>query len=69
MLTWTAPDGSQGLGNALEYEVAYKRDWESWEVRAGRAELTWPGLQQPFAWLRAYGKCHPNGQPFGSQAL
>ncbi|XP_065599099.1 LOW QUALITY PROTEIN: cytokine receptor common subunit beta-like [Cyrtonyx montezumae] len=34
LLTWTAPDGSQGLSNALEYEVAYKRDWESWEKAA-----------------------------------
>ncbi|NXX93564.1 IL3RB protein, partial [Centropus bengalensis] len=30
-LTWRAADGSQGLGNALEYEVTYKRNWESWE--------------------------------------
>ncbi|POI21156.1 hypothetical protein CIB84_015097 [Bambusicola thoracicus] len=36
LLTWTAPDGSQGLGNALEYEVAYKREWESWEKAASR---------------------------------
>ncbi|NXD81302.1 IL3RB protein, partial [Halcyon senegalensis] len=31
LLTWKAPDGSQGLGNALDYEVTYKRQWESWE--------------------------------------
>ncbi|XP_074932472.1 cytokine receptor common subunit beta-like [Phalacrocorax aristotelis] len=31
LLTWKAADGSQGLGNALEYEVTYKREWESWE--------------------------------------
>ncbi|NXU47372.1 IL3RB protein, partial [Turnix velox] len=31
LLTWQAPDGSQGLVNTLEYEVTYKRDWESWE--------------------------------------
>lgn len=43
LLTWTAPDGSQGLGSALEYEVAYKREWESWEVRAGTAGLPGPG--------------------------
>ncbi|OXB51833.1 hypothetical protein ASZ78_007937, partial [Callipepla squamata] len=36
LLTWTAPDGSQGLSNALEYEVTYKRDWESWEKAASR---------------------------------
>ncbi|XP_042693702.1 cytokine receptor common subunit beta-like isoform X2 [Centrocercus urophasianus] len=36
LLTWTAPDGSQGLSNVLEYEVAYKRDWESWEKAASR---------------------------------
>ncbi|XP_021239504.1 cytokine receptor common subunit beta-like isoform X2 [Numida meleagris] len=36
LLTWTAPDGSQGLSNALEYEVAYKREWESWEKAASR---------------------------------
>uniref|UniRef100_A0A8C3BGY6 Fibronectin type-III domain-containing protein n=1 Tax=Cairina moschata TaxID=8855 RepID=A0A8C3BGY6_CAIMO len=30
-LTWTAAEGSQGLGNALEYEVTFKREWESWE--------------------------------------
>ncbi|NXI42032.1 IL3RB protein, partial [Galbula dea] len=31
LLTWQAADGSQGLGNALDYEVTYKREWESWE--------------------------------------
>ncbi|NXU79868.1 IL3RB protein, partial [Oreotrochilus melanogaster] len=31
LLTWKTADGSQGLGNALEYEVTYKREWESWE--------------------------------------
>ncbi|NXI55851.1 IL3RB protein, partial [Chloroceryle aenea] len=31
LLTWKAPDGSQGLGNALDYEVTYKRQWEPWE--------------------------------------
>ncbi|KFP10207.1 Cytokine receptor common subunit beta, partial [Egretta garzetta] len=31
LLTWKAADGSQGLGNALDYEVTYKREWESWE--------------------------------------
>ncbi|NXP75609.1 IL3RB protein, partial [Ramphastos sulfuratus] len=31
LLTWEASDGSQGLGNALDYEVTYKREWESWE--------------------------------------
>ncbi|XP_059672756.1 cytokine receptor common subunit beta [Gavia stellata] len=34
LLTWKAADGSQGLGNALEYEVTYKREWESWEKAA-----------------------------------
>ncbi|XP_010125913.1 PREDICTED: cytokine receptor common subunit beta, partial [Chlamydotis macqueenii] len=34
LLTWKAPDGSQGLGDALEYEVTYKRKWESWEQAA-----------------------------------
>ncbi|KAM9245588.1 cytokine receptor common subunit beta-like [Leptosomus discolor] len=34
LLTWKAADGSQGLGNALEYEVTYKRVWESWEKAA-----------------------------------
>ncbi|NXW86488.1 IL3RB protein, partial [Alopecoenas beccarii] len=34
LLTWKAADGSQGLGSALEYEVTYKRDWESWEKAA-----------------------------------
>nr|XP_047904185.1 cytokine receptor common subunit beta-like [Anser cygnoides] len=36
LLTWTAAEGSQGLGNALEYEVTYKREWESWEKAASR---------------------------------
>ncbi|XP_069712663.1 cytokine receptor common subunit beta-like [Phaenicophaeus curvirostris] len=31
LLTWKAADGSQGLGSALEYEITYKRMWESWE--------------------------------------
>ncbi|NXA06733.1 IL3RB protein, partial [Sapayoa aenigma] len=31
LLTWKIADESQGLGNALEYEVTYKREWESWE--------------------------------------
>ncbi|XP_075012193.1 cytokine receptor common subunit beta-like isoform X3 [Calonectris borealis] len=34
LLTWKAADGSQGLGNALEYEVTYKREWEAWEKAA-----------------------------------
>ncbi|NWX47876.1 IL3RB protein, partial [Steatornis caripensis] len=34
LLTWKAADGSQGLGDALEYEVTYKRQWESWEKAA-----------------------------------
>ncbi|KFO84429.1 Cytokine receptor common subunit beta, partial [Buceros rhinoceros silvestris] len=34
LLTWQAADGSQRLGDALEYEVTYKRDWESWEKAA-----------------------------------
>ncbi|NXG60537.1 IL3RB protein, partial [Hemiprocne comata] len=34
LLTWKAPDGSQGLGNALDYEVTYKREWEPWEKAA-----------------------------------
>ncbi|XP_074025198.1 cytokine receptor common subunit beta-like [Numenius arquata] len=34
LLTWKAADGSQGLGSALEYEVTYKREWESWEKAA-----------------------------------
>ncbi|KFR01810.1 Cytokine receptor common subunit beta, partial [Opisthocomus hoazin] len=34
LLTWKAADGSQGLGSALEYEVTYKRVWESWEKAA-----------------------------------
>ncbi|NXS95528.1 IL3RB protein, partial [Jacana jacana] len=33
-LTWEAADGNQGLGSALEYEVTYKREWESWEKAA-----------------------------------
>ncbi|NXU14875.1 IL3RB protein, partial [Pardalotus punctatus] len=31
LLTWKTSDGTQGLGNALEFEVSYKREWESWE--------------------------------------
>ncbi|NXN16766.1 IL3RB protein, partial [Indicator maculatus] len=31
LLTWKTSDGSQGLGDALDYEVSYKREWESWE--------------------------------------
>ncbi|NXP23389.1 IL3RB protein, partial [Scytalopus superciliaris] len=31
LLTWKIADGNLGLGNALEYEVIYKREWESWE--------------------------------------
>lgn len=42
LLTWRTADGNQGLGNALEFEVTYKREWESWEVRA--EELSCPGL-------------------------
>ncbi|KAM9026293.1 cytokine receptor common subunit beta isoform 1-T3 [Ara ararauna] len=34
LLTWKAADGSQELVNALEYEVTYKGDWESWEKAA-----------------------------------
>ncbi|NWT12727.1 IL3RB protein, partial [Vireo altiloquus] len=34
LLTWRTADGSQGLGNALEFEVTYKREWESWEEAA-----------------------------------
>ncbi|KAM6290352.1 LOW QUALITY PROTEIN: cytokine receptor common subunit beta-like [Porphyrio hochstetteri] len=34
LLTWKAADESQVLGNALDYEVTYKRDWESWEKAA-----------------------------------
>ncbi|NWS37192.1 IL3RB protein, partial [Probosciger aterrimus] len=34
LLTWKAADGSRELGNALEYEVTYKQDWESWEKAA-----------------------------------
>ncbi|NXA60439.1 IL3RB protein, partial [Mohoua ochrocephala] len=34
LLTWKTADGSQGLGDALEFEVTYKREWESWEGAA-----------------------------------
>ncbi|NWW81597.1 IL3RB protein, partial [Climacteris rufus] len=34
LLTWETANGSQGLGNALEFEVTYKREWESWEEAA-----------------------------------
>ncbi|NXA94956.1 IL3RB protein, partial [Melanocharis versteri] len=34
LLTWRTADGSHGLGNALEFEVTYKRKWESWEEAA-----------------------------------
>ncbi|XP_061867996.1 cytokine receptor common subunit beta [Colius striatus] len=34
LLTWKVADGNQGLGSALEYEVTYKREWESWEKAA-----------------------------------
>ncbi|XP_031359569.1 cytokine receptor common subunit beta [Lonchura striata] len=34
LLTWKTADGSQGLGNILDYEVTYKREWESWEEAA-----------------------------------
>ncbi|NWU26978.1 IL3RB protein, partial [Dyaphorophyia castanea] len=34
LLTWKIADGSQELGNALEFEVTYKREWESWEEAA-----------------------------------
>ncbi|NXB97019.1 IL3RB protein, partial [Vidua chalybeata] len=34
LLTWKTADGSQGLSNALDYEVTYKREWESWEEAA-----------------------------------
>ncbi|XP_039581480.1 cytokine receptor common subunit beta [Passer montanus] len=34
LLTWKAADGNQDLGNALDYEVTYKREWESWEEAA-----------------------------------
>ncbi|KFU95728.1 Cytokine receptor common subunit beta, partial [Chaetura pelagica] len=34
LLTWKAPDGSQGLRDALDYEVTYKREWEPWEKAA-----------------------------------
>ncbi|NXL86430.1 IL3RB protein, partial [Alectura lathami] len=36
LLTWAAADGSPELGNALEYEVTYKREWESWEKASSR---------------------------------
>ncbi|NWZ62591.1 IL3RB protein, partial [Acrocephalus arundinaceus] len=31
LLTWKTADGNQGLGNALDYEVTYKQEWEPWE--------------------------------------
>ncbi|NXH30311.1 IL3RB protein, partial [Myiagra hebetior] len=34
LLTWRTASGSQGLGDALEFEVTYKREWESWEEAA-----------------------------------
>ncbi|XP_050179698.1 neutrophil cytosol factor 4 isoform X1 [Myiozetetes cayanensis] len=34
LLTWKTADGSQMLGSVLEYEVTYKREWESWEGAA-----------------------------------
>uniref|UniRef100_A0A8C3NM58 Uncharacterized protein n=1 Tax=Geospiza parvula TaxID=87175 RepID=A0A8C3NM58_GEOPR len=34
LLTWQTASGSQGLGSALDYEVTYKRQWESWEEAA-----------------------------------
>ncbi|XP_048156829.1 cytokine receptor common subunit beta isoform X2 [Corvus hawaiiensis] len=34
LLTWRTANGSQGLGNALKFEVTYKREWESWEEAA-----------------------------------
>ncbi|NXP11134.1 IL3RB protein, partial [Thinocorus orbignyianus] len=34
LLTWKAAEGNQGLGSVLEYEVVYKREWESWEKAA-----------------------------------
>ncbi|XP_027519541.1 cytokine receptor common subunit beta isoform X1 [Corapipo altera] len=34
LLTWKTADESQMLDNALEYEVTYKREWESWEGAA-----------------------------------
>ncbi|NXR22553.1 IL3RB protein, partial [Cinclus mexicanus] len=34
LLTWKTVAGSQVLGNVLDYEVTYKRDWESWEAAA-----------------------------------
>ncbi|NWS31250.1 IL3RB protein, partial [Polioptila caerulea] len=54
LLTWAAAKGSQGLGSALDYELSYKRDWDSWQgaaslllssttlCRLGRQELV-PG--------------------------
>ncbi|NXT69720.1 IL3RB protein, partial [Chaetops frenatus] len=39
LLTWKTVDGGQELGNALEFEVTYKREWESWE---GAASLLLP---------------------------
>ncbi|NWW54931.1 IL3RB protein, partial [Pedionomus torquatus] len=34
LLTWKAAEGNQELSSALEYEVTYKREWESWEKAA-----------------------------------
>ncbi|NXD10013.1 IL3RB protein, partial [Nothocercus nigrocapillus] len=34
LLTWKGHEGNPGLSNALEYEVAYKQKWESWEKAA-----------------------------------
>ncbi|NXA78603.1 IL3RB protein, partial [Thryothorus ludovicianus] len=34
LLSWKAPDGSPGLGSALDYELTYKREWEPWEGAA-----------------------------------
>ncbi|NWR42126.1 IL3RB protein, partial [Regulus satrapa] len=34
LLTWKTANGSQELGNSLDYEVTYKREWESWEEAA-----------------------------------
>ncbi|XP_066176264.1 cytokine receptor common subunit beta [Sylvia atricapilla] len=36
LLTWKTADGNQGLGNALDYEVTYKQEWESWEEAVSR---------------------------------
>ncbi|NWI21667.1 IL3RB protein, partial [Crypturellus soui] len=33
-LTWKGYEGNPGLSSALEYEVAYKQKWESWERAA-----------------------------------